>query len=66
MSLRLQPGATDLYLPLAEHGETLDPYTVHTYYFGCNVPSAGIGVYIYLRTQPAFELAQGGASIFRG
>jgi hypothetical protein len=66
MSLRIQPVATDLYLPLAEAGETLDPYTVHTYYFGCTVPSAGIGAYIYLRAQPTFGLCQGGVVVFRG
>ena len=66
MPLRTQPGATDLYLPLPEEGEVLDPYTVHTYYFGCSVPQARIGAYIYLRVQPAFRLAQGGAVIYRG
>src|ERR1700751_3291499 len=66
MPLRTQPGDTDLYLPLPEEGEVLDPYTVHTYYLGCSVPDARIGAYIYLRAQPAFRLAQGGAVIFRG
>ncbi|MCW3015095.1 MAG: hypothetical protein JWO02_2187 [Solirubrobacterales bacterium] len=66
MSLALQPGATDLYLPVAEAGEVLDPYTVHTYYFGFSVPEAGIGAYLYFRAQPAFGLSQGGPVIFRG
>jgi hypothetical protein len=34
MPLRTQPGDTDLYLRPPEDGEELDPYTVHTYYFG--------------------------------
>lgn len=60
------PGSTDLYLPAAPPGEHLDPYTVHTYYFGVSVPEAGIGVFVYLRAQPGFPLAQGGLVAFRG
>jgi hypothetical protein len=66
MSLALQPGSTDLHLPRAEPGEALDPYTVHTYYFGLSVPEAAIGAYIYVRAQPAFDLSQGGVVVFRG
>jgi hypothetical protein len=66
MSLALQPNVTDLYLPLAEDGEVLDPYTVHTYYFGFSIPEADIGAYVYFRAQPAFGLSQGGPVIFRG
>jgi hypothetical protein len=66
MSLALQPGATDLFVPLAEEGEVLDPYTVHTHYFVFSIPEAGIGAYVYLRLQTAFGLSQGGPVIFRG
>jgi hypothetical protein len=62
----IQPGQTDLFLPLPRPGESMDPYTVHTHYFGFSVPEAAIGAYIYLRCQPAFGLAQGGVIIFRG
>ncbi len=62
----MQPGSTDLHLPSAEPGEVLDPYTVHTYYFGMTVPAAGIGVFTYLRAQPGFPLSQGGLVAFRG
>lgn len=61
-----QPGDTDLFLPRPAKGEEMHPYTVHTHYFGLSVPEAGIGAYIYLRCQPAFDLSQGGVSVFRG
>lgn len=66
MPLALQPGWTDLHVPRAEPGEQLDPYTVHTHYFGVTVPDAGIGAYVYARYQPAFDLSQGGIVVFRG
>jgi hypothetical protein len=66
MPLALQPGSTDLHLPLAEPGERLDPHTVHTYYFGLTIPEQAIGAYIYVRAQPAFELCQGGLVVFKG
>lgn len=66
MPIQLQPGDTDLLIPLAENGEPFDPYTVHTHYFGISVPEAGIGAFVYARYQPAFALSQGGTVIFRG
>lgn len=66
MPVTTQPGQTDLYLPRSTAEDPLDPYTVLTHYFGLSVPEAGIGAYIYLRCMPAYNLSQGGASIFRG
>jgi hypothetical protein len=66
MSLGLQPPSSDLVLPLPGAGQTWDPYTVHTHYFGFSVPEARIGAFLYIRYQPAFPLSQGGVCIFRG
>jgi hypothetical protein len=57
---------TDLILPLPAPGETWDPHTIHTHYFGFSVPEAQIGAFLYIRYQPAFPLSQGGVAIFRG
>jgi len=62
----VQPPQTDLFVPLPADGELMDPYTVHTHYFGFTVPEAELGCFIYLRYQPAFPLSQGGVNIFRG
>jgi hypothetical protein len=66
MSLDTHAPETDLILPLPEPGETLDPHTIHTHYFGFSIPEARIGAFIYIRYQPAFPLSQGGVGIFRG
>lgn len=55
---------TDLIGVFADGG--FDRDTVHTHYFGFQVPEAGIGVCTYIRYQPWFPLCQGGVSIFRG
>jgi hypothetical protein len=60
------PNETDLILPLPGQGETWDPHTIHTHYFGFSVPEAAIGAFLYVRYQPAFPLCQGGVAIFRG
>lgn len=65
MPIATHPPETDLVVPLAE-GEEWHPHTVHTHYFGCSVPEAELGAFIYLRYQPAFELSQGGVAVFRG
>ncbi|HYF24341.1 MAG TPA: tyrosine protein kinase [Baekduia sp.] len=65
MPVATQPGETDLLIPLPG-AEQVDPYTVHTHYFGFTVPEARIGAFIYARYQPAFPLSQGGVGIFRG
>src|ERR1700722_12113206 len=62
----IEPGETDLIIPLPEPGADLHPYTVHTHYFGFTFPEAGIGAYLYTRYMPAFGLSQGGPTIFRG
>jgi hypothetical protein len=46
--------------------EGFEPHTVHTHYFGFQVPEAGIGAYTYIRYQPYFPLSQGGVVIFQG
>jgi len=66
MPLPTHAGHTDLHIPLPGEGEQLDPYTVHTHYFGFSIPEASIGAFIYGRYQPAFPLSQGGVVIFRG
>jgi hypothetical protein len=62
----IQPGETDLLLPLPEPGDDTHPYTVHTHYFGFTIPEAGVGAFLYARYMPAFRLAQGGPVIFSG
>lgn len=66
MSLPVQPPESDLLLPLPEQGEVWDPHTIHTHYFGFAVPEAAIGVFAYVRYQPAFPLSQGGVVMFQG
>jgi hypothetical protein len=66
MPLATSPPETDLWLPRPAAGETWDPHTVHTHYFGLSVPEAEIGVFVYLRCQPVFGLSTGGVCIFRG
>src|SRR5258705_8194181 len=66
MAIATQPPETDLILPLPATGESWDPHTIHTHYFGFSVPEAALGAFLYVRYQPAFPLAQGGVCIFRG
>jgi hypothetical protein len=66
MSLATQPPESDLIIPLPGEGETWDPHTIHTHYFGFSIPDAEIGGFLYLRYMPAFPLCQGGAVVFRG
>ncbi len=60
------PPESDLVMPLPAPGETWDPHTIHTHYFGFSVPEAAIGVFAYIRYQPAFPLSQGGVVVFQG
>jgi hypothetical protein len=62
----VQQGTTDLLRLPAVPDPSVDAYTVHTYFFCFSVPAAGIGVYAYLRCQPALGLGQGGVSVYRG
>jgi hypothetical protein len=57
---------TDLIVPLPAAGESWDPWTIHTHYFGFSVPEAAIGGFLYIRYQPAFPLSQGGVIMFQG
>ncbi|AFJ34634.1 DUF4124 domain-containing protein [Mycobacterium sp. MOTT36Y] len=66
MPIHTHPAATDLLLPLPAAGEEWDPHLIHTHYFGFSVPEAAIGVFLYVRYQPAFPLSQGGVCIFQG
>jgi hypothetical protein len=43
-----------------------EPSTVHTHYFGFQVPEAAIGGFLYIRYQPFFPLSQGSVVIFEG
>ena len=42
----------------ARPGESWDPHTIHTHYFGFSVPEARIGAFIYVRYQPASRFAR--------
>jgi hypothetical protein len=66
MPIATHPPETDLIVPLPADGETWDPWTVHTHYFGFSVPEAELGGFCYIRYQPAFPLSQGGVVIFQG
>ena len=47
-------------------GGAWEPHTVHTHYFGFQIPEAGIGIFTYIRYQPYFPLSQGNVIIFQG
>jgi hypothetical protein len=64
--LLTHPPETDLWLPRPSGGETWDPHTIHTHYFGLCVPEAEIGAFVYVRAQPVFGLCSGGVCVFRG
>lgn len=66
MTLKSVPPETDLHLPRPAQGEVWDPATIHTYYFGFNIPAERIGVFIYLRFQPTAGMSMGGVCVFRG
>ena len=66
MSTATHPPETDLLVPLPGEGESWDPHTIHTHYFGFSVPEAELGAFIYVRYMPTFPLCQGGVCIFRG
>ena len=66
MGMQTQPPETDLIVPLPDEGEEWDPMTIHTHYFGASVPEAELGLFTYIRYQPAFPLSQGGVCVFRG
>ena len=65
MPIATQPPETDLIVPLPD-GQSWDPWTIHTHYFGFSIPEAELGAFLYVRYQPAFPLSQGGVCLFRG
>ena len=65
MALELQPAQTDL-IGTEPGGGDWEPHTVHTHYFGFQVPEARIGGFTYIRYQPYFPLSQGNVIIFQG
>ena len=66
MPIPVASPATDLLLFRPGAGEVWDPHTIHTHYFGFSIPEVQIGVFLYLRCQPAFGLSQGGVCVFQG
>lgn len=60
------PGETDLIIPLPAAGETWNPETIHTHFFGCPVPDQRMSIFTYLRYMPAFACCQGGVLVYRG
>jgi hypothetical protein len=66
MPIATHPPETDLIVPVPGEGETWDPWTMHTHYFGFTIPEAEIGGFLYFRYQPTFPLGQGGVIVFQG
>lgn len=66
MSMRSAPPESDLHLPLPGVGEDWHSQTIHTHYFGFQIPEEQLGAWIYLKYFPAFPLLHGGVQIFRG
>jgi hypothetical protein len=56
----------DLLYPLPPEGESWHHHRVYTNYLGFTLPEHQIGVFTYLRGQPAFPLSHGGVMIFQG
>jgi hypothetical protein len=59
-------GSTDLLVPRPAAGEEWNPETIHTHFFECGVPEAGISIFTYVRYLPAFGVCQGGVLIYQG
>lgn len=59
-------GSTDLLIPRPAAGEEWNPETIHTHFFECAVPEAGISIFTYIRYLPAFGVCQGGVLIYQG
>jgi hypothetical protein len=60
------PPETDLIIPLPAPGETWNPETIHTHFFGCPVGDHAISVFTYIRYLPAFRACQGGVIVYEG
>jgi len=62
----VQPPESDLIgIDHTENAGRDRPHTVHTHYFGFQIPEAEIGCYSYIRYQPYFPLMQGSVMIFQ-
>jgi len=61
-----QPPETDLLIPKPEPGEQWDPHTIHTHYFGFNIPEHAIGTFAYIRYMPALDMAHAGFMAYQG
>jgi len=67
MPHHIQPPESDLIgLDPTAHAGRYRPHTVHTHYFGFQIPEAEIGCYSYIRYQPYFPLMQGSVMIHQG
>lgn len=66
MNIAGVPAAADLMIPKPAPGEVWASHTIHTHYFGFSVPEQCIGVFIYVRCQPVFNLCSGGVCVFQG
>ena len=62
----IHDGSTDLLIPRPTGGEAWDPETIHTHFFECAVPEAGISIFTYIRYLPVFGVCQGGVLIYQG
>jgi hypothetical protein len=59
-------GETDLIAPRPAAGESWNPETIHTHFFGCPVPEAAMSIFTYIRYIPAFGCCQGGVLVYQG
>ncbi|EXJ71837.1 uncharacterized protein A1O5_04338 [Cladophialophora psammophila CBS 110553] len=61
-----QPLESDLWFDRPGDGEEWAGHTIHTHYFGFNIPEEKLGCFIYIRAMPVFNITSGGVCIFRG
>ena len=66
MSVATQSPETDLLIPRPAPGEQWAPHTVHTHYFGFNIPEYAIGTFAYIRYMPALGVCQAGFQAYQG
>ena len=66
MSVATQSPETDLLIPRPAPGEQWDSHTVHTHYFGFNIPEHAIGTFAYIRYMPALGVCHAGFQAYQG
>lgn len=66
MASATQPPDSDLLIPTPADGEHWDPHTVHTHYFGFNIPEHAIGTFAYIRYMPVAGIAHAGFVAYQG